>query len=136
MNVDFSARFGWGLLTAVLLGGACGAILDLKSAGAFGLLLALGAIEVEERWTWLRSERGRMAQVMYRGGAFLMPAAAFTAGALLVGTSMRATSLASLWAPSLAGWALAQMGVTGVAASSLLIVGCWVIPALVPTAGH
>jgi len=119
------------LLPAV---GACGYGLGLESARVLGLVLALGSAELDRRSTWRASELGRTARVRARAWGYLLPPLAFMVGAQLGRSTFELPAVASLWAPSLAGWALAQLEVAGGSAFNALIVGCWIVPALIPMA--
>jgi len=123
-----------GPLALLLAVAACGYALGPESARPLGLILALGSTEVDRRRAWRARELGRTERVRAQARGYLSSPLAYVVGVWIGGAGLEVPTMASLWAPSLAGWAMAQLGMAGGAASSALVVGCWIVPAIIPMA--
>lgn len=128
MNLEFSlVPLGW-LLSLAAFGGGSGYVMGGSGGPAIGLCLALGALELERRWSWNRFLLARWSRTAARASTFMFAPAAFLVGAAASGGDQGGG--ASVYAASLCSWASVELGMGLGAAAAASVLGCWVLPAV------
>lgn len=113
-------------VAALLAGWALGA----EVAGVVGLAVALTGLECRYRSLWLSRERCRWRDEVGLAASMLIPPSAYLAGLFANQGTLASFAQGQLWAAPLMAWGLSRLDVAPSAQWGVLLLGCWVLPAL------
>lgn len=104
--------------------------LGAEVAGIVGLLVALTGSEAWNRSRWLSRERCRWVEHVTLATSTLVPPSAYLAGVLVGHGVVTSYAQSRLWAAPLVAWGLSRLEIGSSARFGGLLLGCWVLPAL------